>query len=211
MGPDGHTVSENNLASCSILSYTVDSSPPVNITAEISVRDIDGTIFPQLILQTPPFLRQQHTLTLTCLEPWNETEAPILSAIVQNTTRSIDLAPFPSILSSALSIQGMSSTSSTLPSSPRTSAPFTAALPNAHHINNGIITAIAVSTFVILLIVVWFWRRFVQNRTTLKHDRQSMAEPFSAPDPVQIGQYRLAQYTTTEDKQISTSVWHLSS
>ena len=72
-------------------------------------------------------------------------------------------------------------------------------MSNTHHLSHGIIAAISVGTFlVLLLIAAWFWRRTVRRRAVIEDDPPPIAQPFSPPDPAQIGRFRLAQYTTAE-------------
>jgi len=198
---DGRAVSVRGDPACSLLSYTIDSSPPVNATLDKPTHVAQRYISPQLILQTPPLSRQQHVLNVTCLKLGNNGSVPFFTAVVQNKTHSMDLTPFPSIINSTTSSKGTSLVSSTSGSSPTTSIPSTSVQThNEHRINPGIIAAIAVGTFLVLLLIVFsFWKCIERKRAAIiQRDHRSIAEPFSAHDPAQIRRFRLGEYTTTE-------------
>ena len=169
----------------SVLSYTIDDGPPINFTVGTPTSPNATLLIDfQLIIQTPILAQGLHSLRMTIVGPNAGADGNSFSPrmiIAQNTTRSSNLDPVPSLTSTGALIISQESRSS-------------------RHISQGALVAMVLSVGLVLLIGT-FTLRFTQarrKRQKIADNSTIVQESFSLPDPDQRGRFYVAQYMTRE-------------
>jgi len=188
------------VASLFLLSYHIDNSPPANFSLINPTQNAELELWTQLLIQTPLMPLGSHTLSVQLLVPAVDFFSLFVNfAIVQNTTRLINLEAVPNITTSVTASNTTASSSSKI-SNPSNSTITMAMITDHGHISHGAIAGIAVATFIGIFIALSIWRYTFRKREVTVLEPSSIPVPYSQGGTNPDGRYRLPLYAPSAQR-----------